>query len=71
VEPDAEQPGQGNLPRPPFTEVQISQIASGFGCRSIRISSYDQLAATLADELPELARLSRPLVLDVVTNQRA
>jgi benzoylformate decarboxylase len=61
----AEQSGQGKPPWPSCTEVRISEIASGLGCRAMRISSYEELAAVLADQLPRLARRDSPLVLDI------
>ncbi|MFI9450820.1 benzoylformate decarboxylase [Amycolatopsis sp. NPDC052450] len=61
----AEQSGQGKQPWPSFTEVSISGIAAGLGCPAQRISDYDELAATLAEHLPELAGRTSPLVLDI------
>jgi benzoylformate decarboxylase len=62
----AEQSGQGKPPWPSFTEVSIAELASGLGCRAMRITSYEELAGVLADELPGLPRRDSPLVLDIV-----
>jgi benzoylformate decarboxylase len=61
----AEQSGQGKAPWPSFTEVSIAELASGLGCRAMRITSYEELAGVLADELPGFSRRDSPLVLDI------
>ncbi|MGH3246992.1 MAG: thiamine pyrophosphate-dependent enzyme [Trebonia sp.] len=61
----AEQSGLGKQPWPPFAEVRITEIASGLGCRAIRVTGYEQLTRVLGEVLPGLADRTEPLVLDV------
>ena len=53
-------------PWPGFDEVDISQLALGLGCPSRRITSHDELIASLDEVIPTLADRAEPLLLDVV-----
>ncbi|MFB7116092.1 hypothetical protein [Streptomyces sp. NPDC056291] len=61
----AERSGRGKPPWPSFEEVRIRELASGLGCPAVRIDSYDDMESTLAGLLPNLARRSGPVLLDI------
>jgi benzoylformate decarboxylase len=62
----AEKHGGGAGPWPAFGEIEVATIARGFGCPARRISTHDELVATLDDVVPTLAGRDEPLLLDVV-----
>jgi len=51
---------------PGFGEIEVAAIARGFGCPARRITTYDELVATLDEIVPTLADRDEPLLLDVV-----
>jgi benzoylformate decarboxylase len=54
------------LPAPwPGFDVDLAQVARGFGCDARRIEEHDELVAALDDVVPGLAVRDRPLLLDV------
>jgi benzoylformate decarboxylase len=54
------------LPPPwPGFDVDLAQVARGFGCEARRIEEHDDLVAALDDVVPGLAARDRPLLLDV------
>jgi benzoylformate decarboxylase len=60
----AERHGE-DAPWPSFAEVQISELARGFGCEARRITTYEELLAGLDEAVPTLASRTAPLLLDV------
>jgi benzoylformate decarboxylase len=57
---------QGGKPAwPSFEEVDVSAIASGFGCPARRVESPADLVAVLDDVLPGLGERQEPLLLEV------
>ena len=50
---------------PGFGEVAIATIAEGFGCPARRVSTHDELIATLEEVLPGLAERKQPLLVEV------
>ncbi len=50
---------------PSFGAVDIASIAEAFGCEARRVSDAEELAAVLADALPELRDRTSPLLLEV------
>jgi benzoylformate decarboxylase len=56
----------GAAPWPSFGQIELAAIARGFGCAARRITSYDELLATLDEVVPALAETREPLLLDVV-----
>ncbi|WP_242904940.1 thiamine pyrophosphate-dependent enzyme [Actinomadura terrae] len=61
----AERAGPGKAPWPGFAEVRVSAIAEGFGCPARRITSHEELARVLTEELPSLRDRRTPLLLDI------
>ena len=55
----------GEPPWPQFPELDIAAIARGLGCRSTRVSTYEELAVTLPDALRELRASTEPLLVEV------
>ncbi|GAA3175148.1 benzoylformate decarboxylase [Blastococcus jejuensis] len=55
----------GKAPWPGFPEVRLSALATALGCAARRISSYEDLVATLDDVLPRLRDMDAPLLLDI------
>jgi benzoylformate decarboxylase len=55
---------EAEAPWPSFT-VDIAAIARAQGCEARSISTYDELAVTLDEVVPELATSEEPLLLDV------
>jgi benzoylformate decarboxylase len=55
-------------PWPGFTGVDISGIARSLRCPAVRIETYDELAATLADSLATLAERREPLLIEAVVS---
>jgi benzoylformate decarboxylase len=55
----------GKPPWPHFGEVSVSTIASGFGCATSRVTTYDALVEELDRILPTLRERSEPLLLEV------
>jgi len=51
---------------PGFAEIEVAAIARGFGCPARRISTHDELVATLDEIVPTLHERDEPLLLDVV-----
>jgi benzoylformate decarboxylase len=62
----AEKQGGGPGPWPSFGEVELATIAGGFGCRSKRITTHDELLTALDEAVPGLATSTTPLLLDIV-----
>jgi benzoylformate decarboxylase len=62
----AEKQGGGPGPWPSFGEVEVATIAGGFGCRSKRITTHDELLTALDEAVPGLATSTTPLLLDIV-----
>jgi benzoylformate decarboxylase len=62
----AEKAGGGAGPWPGFGDVEVAAIARGFGCPAQRITTHDELLATLDETVPGLAQSTTPLLLDVV-----
>jgi benzoylformate decarboxylase len=54
------------VPWPGFDEVDVSQLALGLGCPARRITSHDELTASLNEVIPRLADRTEPLLLDIV-----
>jgi thiamine pyrophosphate-dependent acetolactate synthase large subunit-like protein len=50
---------------PGFEEVDVSAIATGFGCPTRRVGKLDDLVTVLDDVLPGLGRRQEPLLLEV------
>jgi benzoylformate decarboxylase len=61
----AEKHGSGAGPWPAFGDVELATIARGFGCPARRISTHDDLVASLDEVVPTLAERDEPLLLDV------
>ena len=61
----AERHGQA-APWPGFAEVDLAQVARGFGCPARRLATHDELLAALDEVVPTLASRGEPLLLDVV-----
>jgi benzoylformate decarboxylase len=61
----AERHGESS-PWPGFGEVDLAQIARGFGCPARRLTTLDELEAALDEVVPTLAARDEPLLLDVV-----
>jgi benzoylformate decarboxylase len=61
----AEKHGGGDGPWPGFGEVELATVARGFGCPARRISSHDDLVASLDEVVPTLPGRNEPLLLDV------
>ena len=55
----------GTGPWPSFGEVELATIARGYGCRALRIETYDELVDAMDEAVPTLADRREPLVLDV------
>jgi benzoylformate decarboxylase len=56
-----------DLPAPwPGFDVDLAQVARGFGCDARRLSTHDELTSALDEVVPTLAHRDRPLLLDVV-----
>lgn len=55
----------GKAPWPGFEEVSVSTIASGFGCPTRRVTSYEELVEVLDEVVPTLGARREPLLLDV------
>jgi benzoylformate decarboxylase len=55
----------GEPPWPQFPELDIAAIARGLGCRASRVSTYEELTATLPQALSELRASSEPLLVEV------
>jgi benzoylformate decarboxylase len=53
----------GGVPWPRVTHLDFGALAAGFGCRSLRVETHEQLVGALAFDLDE------PLLLDVVVEQ--
>lgn len=58
----------GKAPWPGFAEVSVSTIATGLGCPTQRIETYDDLIATLDRVIPTLAERREPLLLDIAVS---
>jgi benzoylformate decarboxylase len=55
----------GAPPWPSFGEVELATVARGFGCPARRITTYDELTASLDELVPTLATRGEPMLLDV------
>jgi benzoylformate decarboxylase len=55
----------GAPPWPSFGEVELATVARGFGCPARRITTYDELTASLDELVPTLATREEPMLLDV------
>jgi benzoylformate decarboxylase len=55
----------GAPPWPSFGEVELATVARGFGCPARRITTYDELTASLDEVVPTLATREEPMLLDV------
>jgi benzoylformate decarboxylase len=53
-------------PWPSFEDVELANVARGFGCPAQRITTHADLIKALDDVIPTLASRHEPLVLDVV-----
>lgn len=58
----------GKAPWPGFAEVSVSTIATGLGCPTQRIETYDDLIATLERVIPTLGERREPLLLDIAVS---
>ena len=67
----AEQHGGGSWPWPSFGEVRLSALAEAFGCPAQRISTLDELSASLDELVPTLRTRTQPLLLDVEVSPTA
>ena len=63
---DAGQPGAW----PGLDELDISTIALGLGCQSLRVEDHDALLRELDEHLPTLAKRREPLLLEVAVSRR-
>jgi benzoylformate decarboxylase len=61
----AERHGESS-PWPGFGEIDLAQVARGFGCPARRLTSHEELVAALDEVVPTLAARDEPLLLDVV-----
>ena len=55
----------GSPPWPSFSEIDISGLATAFGCAARRIGTPDELEQTLDEVVPGLADRDEPLLLEV------
>ncbi len=53
-------------PWPGFTGVDLAGLARSLRCPSVRIETYDELTATLAESLAELSERREPLLVEAV-----
>jgi len=58
----------GKPPWPAFPEVDVSAIATGFGCAAQRVESLADLVAVLDGVLARLGQRQEPLVLEVAVH---
>ncbi|MEV7289443.1 thiamine pyrophosphate-dependent enzyme [Streptomyces sp. NPDC093252] len=58
----------GKPPWPAFEQVSVAGLAQSLGCATRRISTYDELGATLDALCPELTVRTEPLVLEVTVS---
>ena len=61
-----EREGGGASPWPSFSEIDISGLASAFGCPARRVATPDELVETFDEVVPQLADRKEPLLLEVV-----
>ncbi|HVC24300.1 MAG TPA: benzoylformate decarboxylase [Acidimicrobiales bacterium] len=61
----AKSEGRGVVPWPPFEEIDVAEIALGFGCESVTVEDREGLVAALDKSIPGLREMNRPFVLNV------
>ena len=55
----------GKPPWPGFEDIDLTGLATSFGCPAVRIEDHDSLIQTLDEVVPSLAQRRQPLLLDV------
>jgi benzoylformate decarboxylase len=55
----------GSGPWPGFEDLELASIARSFGCPAVRVTTHEELVATLDEVVPTLAERDEPLLLDV------